>query len=63
MSDEAPWIEWTGGVDCPIPSGAAHEVKFRDGDIFDDVEPETWDWTHCGCNEDIVAYRLIGAVG
>lgn len=53
------WIEWRGG-ECPLPDGAIHDVKFRDGVKVDEHEPpESWYWHHKGENSDIIAYRPI----
>jgi hypothetical protein len=50
------WIEWDGG-ECPIPCGVTHQVKHRDGEVVEDVEPDTWEWGHLGMDGDIIAYR------
>lgn len=56
--DKDGWIE-CGGGECPIPDAAHHEVKFRDGSVFYDTTPKSWNWNHIGAPWDITAYRLI----
>lgn len=56
---EPEWIDWHGG-ECPVPAGSDCEVRFRDGAVMRDSEPE--DWGYCWHNDndprDIVAYRV-----
>ena len=59
---DAEWTPWAGG-ECPLPKGAKHEVKFRNGFTDVDDEPETWNWEHHPKGDqnhvgDIIAYRL-----
>jgi hypothetical protein len=55
---DGEWIEWAGG-ECPLPKGAAHEVRLRNGTIEWDDEPETWRWRHRNNSTDIIAYRVV----
>ncbi len=55
------WIEWGGG-ECPLPHGVKHEVKFRNGTVINDDAPDGWSWGHVGEDDDIIAYRVIGAI-
>jgi hypothetical protein len=54
---EDPWIEWSGG-ECPLPKGALHEVRLRNGMVRRDGDPEGWRWGHLDCDTDIIAYRI-----
>ena len=54
------WIEWGGG-ECPVEKGVRVDVKYRDGDIYQN-KPARGDrnirWSHIGSRNDIIAYRL-----
>lgn len=54
------WIEWGGG-ECPVEKGVRVDVKYREGDIYQD-KPALGDrnvrWSHIGSSNDIIAYRL-----
>lgn len=54
------WIEWGGGK-CPVEKGVRVDVKYRDGDIYQN-KPALGDrnirWSHVGSRNGIVAYRL-----
>ncbi|HEY9814849.1 MAG TPA: hypothetical protein V6D20_03450, partial [Candidatus Obscuribacterales bacterium] len=41
--DGPEWVEWSGG-ECPVPQGNDVEVKFLDGQIHRDRQPEGWAW-------------------
>lgn len=54
------WIEWNGG-ECPLPSGAVVEVKFRDGEVDSGSKAGSYAWKHGAIGNpdlDIIAYRL-----
>jgi hypothetical protein len=55
------WIGWPGG-DCPLKdSGIEYDLKFGDGEILVDDEPESyaWDIETAGCHKDmVIAYRI-----
>jgi len=53
------WIEWHGG-DCPIKSPETKgDVKFRDGDIWDDVVLTERVWGKCPSpKREITRYRI-----
>lgn len=55
---EPEWIEWRGGA-CPVRNGADVEMRFRDGYVSRDEDPQGWDWYHLGSICDIVAYRVF----
>lgn len=54
------WIEWGGG-ECPVEKGVRVDVKYRDGNIYQN-KPALGDrnirWSHVGSRNDIIAYRL-----
>jgi hypothetical protein len=53
------WIKWDGG-DCPVPNGAKHQVRLRNGGVIDgETFPAQWYWKHDGKEYDIVAYRIV----
>jgi len=54
------WIPWGGGErnEPPVPKDVWVEVKFLDGDAYDDLAGEWW-WDHTGSPGDIIAYRRI----
>lgn len=54
---EGEWVAWMGG-ECPVDSGAALEVRFRDGEVVCGAECR-WSWQHNGVGSDIIAYRII----
>ena len=70
------WIEWNGG-ECPVADGTLVDVRHRDGDEFlgqlawGVARPEegntVWAgaafWHRDGVDGDIVAYRLVDALG
>lgn len=56
--DADGWIE-CNGCDQQIDQDAVVEVKFRDGQLGHNPETvRVWCWTHGGCDDDIIAYRL-----
>jgi hypothetical protein len=58
VSGAEGWIEWSGG-ECPLADNTRHEVRFRDGSIEADDEPQTWNWSEDGVEGDIIAYRVV----
>lgn len=57
MEDEDDWIEWEEGF-APPPPKALVEVKFRNGEVGEDLAEE-WRWSCLGSEYDIVAYRVV----
>jgi len=61
------WIEWRGG-ECPIDSIELNvDIKYRNGNIFTDVDPSSYEWSHGYADiretwADIVAYRIVEEV-
>lgn len=60
------WTEWAGG-ECPVLDCVRVDVRFRDGDIAENLDPAGWRWTRFDLNprgessgRDIVAYRVTG---
>ncbi len=58
-ADNEGWVKWSGSKECPLPTGANHQVLMRDGAILPDDDPESWMWHHGMDEDDIVAYRPI----
>lgn len=56
---EPEWIEWDGGVECPLPAKDAVCVKFRNGRENMAFSAGEWAWDHYGIDGDIVAYRVL----
>lgn len=57
-ADAAPeWIPWHGGP-APVGKDVMVEVEFRDGSVYYDRD---WIWQHSQQEDDIVAYRFVGA--
>lgn len=56
--DQILWIDHDGGA-MPCEAGQEIEVMFRDGSIFDPVNPETLRWHHNGYFEDIMKWRPV----
>lgn len=54
------WIEWSGGDECPVPSGVKFHIRLRSGDEWLCERADFLDWTHeVEPNDyDIVAYRI-----
>lgn len=62
MRKDPEWIEWDKErySACPVPSGNDVEVRFLDGTVRRDTNPEGWTWYNYPGNvtdSDIVAYR------
>lgn len=57
---EKDWIKWSGGS-MPMAENTPHEVRFDDGDIVYDEQPQYWQWDHIKrpYRRNIVAYRII----
>lgn len=60
------WIEYDGGQ-RPVPSTTVVEVRFREHErVKDDFtsligEARDWTWRHDVMDDDIIAYRIVGA--
>lgn len=50
------WIKWEGG-ECTV-SGYVH-IKFRDGGVVMNCDPDKYRWEHVYSSGDIVAYMLV----
>lgn len=51
------WIDWDGGV-CPVDDAARIDIKYRDGDIRENVKAGILLWSHIERSGDIVKYRI-----
>lgn len=60
-SGEAGWIPWEGGESAPAEAEFKQvSVRLRDGLV--PAQPRvgwTWDWTHYGGENDIIAYKVV----
>lgn len=60
------WIEWDGGQ-RPVSPTTVVEVRFREHErVKDDFtsligEARDWTWRHDVMDDDIIAYRVVGA--
>jgi hypothetical protein len=65
LKDADGWIEWKGG-DCPCGPGVVVEWKTRampgDQIYWGPREADLLDWRQTGGGDDIVAFRVVGAV-
>lgn len=52
------WIEWKGG-ECPIADGIRHWARTRNDQLLSGTHATGWDWSHCGTDGDIIAYRVL----
>jgi len=59
--EDDEWIEWRGGVKCPVPAGARTKLRFRDNNTSTTVDPELYRWEHQRRDSygDIIAYRIM----
>lgn len=52
------WVNWHGGK-RPNIEGLRCDIKFRNGEIFENENSDDWDWTHVNSPYDIVSYSII----
>ncbi len=57
LGDEAPWIDWAGGDEPPVPGATLVEISTRQGVSI--LPANAVNWAHNGGNfYDVLAYRL-----
>ena len=60
MAESERWVEWREGNSPPEIAGLRCDIKFRNGEVFEDENSYDWweNWTwDCDENSQIVGYR------
>lgn len=63
LEPDAPWIDWPGGDEPPVPAGTRVDIRYRSGTVELGRPADVFNWQHGGDvvpvdPTEITAYRV-----
>lgn len=59
-AEDAGWVAWAGGDECPVPDGKEYKVRFRSGEVSGrPALAAGYRWSARKSPYDIVAYKIL----